>query len=258
MLDLLKQFLYFNPQQRLKASDALQHPFFLEIDQDDNSVLATDSHHDMEITSTTTTTPPVNIPPPLPTLQTCASTSSHSQISPSYSSIETMCTIVEDHNEPSITHTNATTNTTSTISHVTITQINNNEHLLDENVIMNEIHYPSKENSLSYHHSHHPSTTTPCTGKRRQISVDLTDEFKLRKRDIDVQQQHSYEINTQMDLDEHIHTHRQLSYHPFDNNDNNNDNDNETTNDSVEAIESQHQDDNNSTSSKSGNISGER
>ncbi|ORZ15053.1 kinase-like domain-containing protein [Absidia repens] len=35
MLDLLHNFLFFNPSQRLKAASALQHPFFTETDADE-------------------------------------------------------------------------------------------------------------------------------------------------------------------------------------------------------------------------------
>ncbi|CAO3593356.1 unnamed protein product [Absidia cylindrospora] len=35
MLDLLHQFLFFNPSQRLKAANALLHPFFTETDDDE-------------------------------------------------------------------------------------------------------------------------------------------------------------------------------------------------------------------------------
>ncbi|CAO3621576.1 unnamed protein product [Cunninghamella blakesleeana] len=248
MLDLLRQFLYFNPQSRLKASDALQHLFFSEIDQDEQTDdLKT---NDMEIINNNTTTAPVNIPPPLPNIQTSVS-SSHSQISPSYSSIETMSTIIEDHNEPSDIIS----------SHVTITQINTE--LLNENLIMSEIHHlPSKETSLLFNNNNNNHHSSTSTGKRRQPSVDLADESKLRKRDIDVQQQFDDDDDSnRMDLDEHIHTHRQLMDHSFDTNNNNNNNEilNESNTIATESpTHPHHQDDTSSTSSKNGNISGER
>ncbi|ORZ16975.1 kinase-like domain-containing protein [Absidia repens] len=276
MLDLLHQFLFFNPSQRLKAANALNHSFFSE----------TNTHSETAATDTPTSIDAITAS----SITTTATLSADMTMTTTDTSM-TVDEIIRDDkfsNLPTKIHHQArqllpTPNPPTLIKSPTSSSGDTAHPILedfdDENDNIQLDRVQQKLDSLGKVISNEPVDDSdsgndlpfqlmpPYIGKRRQHSTDtfmMMDDPKLRRTDIDAPRYSTGSDYLSMDIgwkhDDQIHTHRQLSY-PEQQQQRHG-----SANDATEIVERSaliggdiyHQDDNTTnSSSKAANIGGE-
>ncbi|CAO3587555.1 unnamed protein product [Absidia cylindrospora] len=270
MLDLLHQFLFFNPSQRLKAADALNHTFFSETNtQPETAATNTPTSIDAMIASSIATTA---------TTDTSSMTADEIIRDDNFSNLltkidhQTTPQLLSTPNPPTLIKS-PTSSSGDTINPIL-------EDFDDENDISQLDRVQQKLDSLGKVISNEPvddndsgndsplNLIPPHIGKRRQHSTDtimMTDDPKLRRTDTDAPHYSTGSDHLGMDInrkhDDQIHTHRQLSYQQQQQQQHGSGEDATTIVEHSAMIggDMYHQDDNTSnSSSKTANISGER
>ncbi|KAI8092842.1 kinase-like domain-containing protein [Halteromyces radiatus] len=209
MLDLLRQFLFFNPSQRLKAPDALQHPFFLESDNE-------------PLNPTTIQTPIAISTIPSTDLTTTAQTNkSEAQDKEKNTSImqsrESITTVLGNADDKVKDEMKQSSDRIDSLSKM----IPSNKLPTSKCTHANKTKEDKEQQDTNNNHNEPSSISPPYSGKRRPDSTDtiMMDDTKLRKTDAPSPHYFSSYSGMEVDSQQHddqIHTHRHLIFHPHD------------------------------------------